>query len=201
MPEPKMPYDQRLARLCMRHFVKTALHPNVVTCISLCLGISSGLLFGFGEPSTQHLAALLFMLAVFVDHMDGELARMSGKTSRLGHFLDYIVGSTNYTILFCSLGIAMYRWTGSETSLVLGLAAGFANPIIVILRLSMERRFGSDAVEHPRSCGFEIEDFIYLIGPATWFGGLSYFFWSYAFGTIGYMVWTLWNFARRASRE
>ena len=145
------------------------------------------------------LAALLFMLAVFVDHMDGELARMSGKTSRLGYFLDYIVGSANYTILFCCVGVAMFRWDGTEEALLMGIVAGFANPIIVVMRLSMERRFGSDAVEHPGSSGFEIEDFIYLIGPATWLGGLNYFFWLYAFGTIGYLIWTVWEFRRRVS--
>jgi len=201
MSEPKPPYDQRLARICVRPFAGTFLHPNVVTALSLLLGAASGLVFGFSEPSMQHLAALLFILAVFVDHMDGELARMSGKTSQLGYFLDYIVGCTNYTILFCSLGVAMFRWTGSDEALLVGLAAGLANPIIVGLRLSMERRFGSNAVEHPRSGGFEIEDFIYLIGPLTWFGGLSYFFWLYALGTIGYLIWTLWEFARWAWRE
>ena len=199
MSEPRPPYDQRLARLCMQPFVGTLLHPNVVTVFSLCLGIASGLAFGLGERPIQHLAALLFMLAVFVDHMDGELARMSGKTSRLGYFLDYIVGSTNYTILFCCVGVAMFRWDGTEEALLMGIVAGFANPIIVVMRLSMERRFGSDAVEHPGSSGFEIEDFIYLIGPATWLGGLNYFFWLYAFGTIGYLIWTVWEFRRRVS--
>ena len=199
MSELRLPYDQRLARLCMRPFAGTSLHPNVVTGFSLCLGIASGLVFSLGERPMQHLAALLFMLAVFVDHMDGELARMSGKTSRLGYFLDYIVGSVNYTILFCCVGVAMFRWAGSEEALVVGLAAGFANPIIVLLRLSIERRFGSDAVEHPSGGGFEIEDFIYLIGPATWLGGLDYFFWLYALGTMGYLIWTVWEFRRRTS--
>ncbi len=201
MSDLKPLYDQRLARICMRPFADTFLHPNVVTGLSLCLGLASGLLFAIGEPSIQHLAALLFMLAVLVDHMDGELARLSGKTSQLGYYLDYIVGCTNYTILFCSLGVAMFRWTGSDEALLVGLAAGLANPIIVVLRLWLERRFGSNAVEHPRNGGFEIEDFIYLIGPLTWFGGLSYFFWLYALGTIGYLIWTLWELARWAWRE
>ena len=32
----------------------------------------------------------------------------------------------------------------------------------------MERKFGLEAVEHPARAGFEIEDFVYLIGPITW---------------------------------
>ena len=63
----------------------------------------------------------------------------------------------------------------------------------------MERRFGSQAVEHPGGGGFELEDFIYLIGPVTWLGGLEYFFWLYATGTLGYLLWTVLKFLRKIS--
>ena len=199
MAETKIPYDQRLARACVRPFAGTALHPNVVTGISLALGIASGWSFAAGGPVMQHIAALLFMLAVFVDHMDGELARMTGKVSRAGYYLDYLVGSLNYTILFSAIGAGIYQWSGSEDALWFGLAAGLSNPIIVALRLMMERRFGSQAVEHPSGGGFELEDFIYLIGPVTWLGGLEYFFWLYATGTLGYLLWTVLTFLRKSS--
>jgi len=199
MAEMKIPYDQRLARACIRPFAGTALHPNVVTGISLALGTASGLSFAAGGPGMQHIAALLFMLAVFVDHMDGELARMTGKVSRVGYYLDYLVGSLNYTILFSAIGLGIYQWNGSEIALLIGLAAGLSNPIIVALRLLMERRFGSEAVEHPSGGGFELEDFIYLIGPVTWLGGLEYFFWLYATGTLGYLLWTMLTLLRKSS--
>ncbi len=199
MAEMKIPYDQRLARACIRPFAGTALHPNVVTGISLALGTASGLSFAAGGPGMQHIAALLFMLAVFVDHMDGELARMTGKVSRVGYYLDYLVGSLNYTILFSAIGLGIYQWNGSEIALLIGLAAGLSNPIIVALRLLMERRFGSEAVEHPSGGGFELEDFIYLIGPVTWLGGLEYFFWLYATGTLGYLLWTILTLLRKSS--
>ncbi len=199
MSEMKIPYDQRLARACIRPFAGTALHPNVVTGISLALGTASGLSFAAGGPGMQHIAALLFMLAVFVDHMDGELARMTGKVSRVGYYLDYLVGSLNYTILFSAIGLGIYQWNGSEIALLIGLAAGLSNPIIVALRLLMERRFGSEAVEHPSGGGFELEDFIYLIGPVTWLGGLEYFFWLYATGTLGYLLWTMLTLLRKSS--
>ena len=198
MAEMKIPYDQRLARACIRPFAGTALHPNTVTGVSLTLGIASGLSFAAGGPGMQHIAALLFMLAVFVDHMDGELARMTGKVSRVGYYLDYLVGSLNYTILFSAIGLGIYQWNGSEIALLIGLAAGLSNPIIVALRLLMERRFGSEAVEHPSGGGFELEDFIYLIGPVTWLGGLEYFFWLYATGTLGYLLWTMLTLLRKS---
>ena len=199
MTTSKLPYDQRFARLLMKPFVNTGLHPNFLTLLSLFLGIGCGALFVLCERGIESLAVTLFMMAVLVDHMDGEFARMSGKTSRFGHFFDYIVGSLNYTILFCSIGIAIYQWSGAENAFLFGFAAGFSNILIVSLRLSMELKFGPDAVEHPSSNGFEIEDFIYLIGPITWLGGLDYFFWIYGSGTMGYLVWTFATFLRRRS--
>jgi hypothetical protein len=46
----------------------------------------------------------------------------------------------------------------------------------------------------------EIEDFIYLIGPITWFGGLNYFFWVYGLGTLGYLGWTIFELLNRDRR-
>lgn len=186
-----LPYDQRLAKLLMRPVSRTNIHPNAVTLFSLALGVSSACTFALADLALQSLAAFVFMLAVFVDHMDGELARMSGKTSVFGHYLDYLVGAANYTFLFCGLGLAVYRGTGIEFALWLGTAVGLSNIVIVSLRIYMERRFGAEAVAHPSASGMEIEDFIYLIGPITWLGGLEYFFWAYGVGTLGYLGWTV----------
>jgi len=198
---PKPPYDQRIARLLIRPFVNTGLHPNHVTLLSLLLGVGCGAFFILGQPGVEDFAVAVFMMAVLVDHMDGELARMSGKTSRFGHFFDYAVGSLNYTILFCSIGIALYRWTGASEALVFGIVAGLSNILIVWLRLKMELKYGPETVEHPSSSGFEIEDFIYLIGPITWLGGLEYFFWVYGVGTLGYLVWTVITFLRKQTNN
>ncbi len=57
--------------------------------------------------------------------------------------------------------------------------------------MSMEKQHGGEAVEHPAFGGFEIEDFIYFIGPITWFAGIVFFFIPYALGNIGYLIWTI----------
>lgn len=198
MFEPTIPYDQRLARVLIRPFVGTSLHPNAISGVSLVFGASAGLTFVFGGSDWNNLAVSMFMLAVFVDHMDGELARMAGKTSKLGYYLDYLIGSANYTILFSCLGIAFFLSEKNVLALWLGLAAGASNILIVFLRLTLEHFYGAEAVEHPSYCGFEIEDFIYLIGPASWLGGLDVFFWLYAFGNLGYFLWTIVELIKRA---
>ncbi len=189
-------WDQRLAHVLVRPFKNTPLHPNHLTTVTLLLGQASAWTFALSIQNHAWLGALLYMLAVFSDHMDGELARMTGKTSRFGHNYDYIVGGINYMCLFIGIGIGMQTEYG-VAALVLGFAAGLSNPVILFLRMSMEKECGAEAVEHPAYMGFELEDFIYLIGPITWFAGIGYFFVAYGLGNIGYLGWTIYEYMHR----
>ena len=91
--------------------------------------------------------------------------------------------------MFIGLGIGLDGgWLGGW-ALVLGVCAGLSNPLVMVIRLVHERRHGDAAVAHPYFGGFEIEDFIYLIGPITWLGGLDYFFLAYGLGAVGYLLW------------
>ena len=61
--------------------------------LSLALGVAAGGLFACGEARAAGWGAALFMLARFVDHADGELARLTGRTSRIGYCYDYVAGA------------------------------------------------------------------------------------------------------------
>lgn len=190
-------WDQRLAHRLVKPLVNTPVHPNHMTGLSLVFGIAAAVLFAQGDPVLAHWAAGLFMIAVFLDHTDGELARLAGKSSSFGKYFDSAVNCTNYTLMFISIGYGLSFGELGQWALILGLAAGLSNPIILFMRLSTERRHGSQSVAHPKYAGIEIEDIIYLIGPITWFGGLKYFFLAYGIGSFGYFTWTLWNAVRK----
>ncbi len=192
------PWDQRLANIVVRPLAATPVHPNHLTALSFLFGLGAALVFAMAAESAGGWAAGLYMLAVFTDHTDGELARMTGQTSELGHRLDYIVGSAIYTMLFAGLGIGLAAGEMGGWALALGLSAAACQPLTVILRMGLESRHGAEAVEHPYFAGFELEDFIYLIGPITWAGGLEYFFVVYGLGAIGYLAWTLWELRKRS---
>ncbi|HKK15520.1 MAG TPA: CDP-alcohol phosphatidyltransferase family protein [Gammaproteobacteria bacterium] len=187
------PYDQRLAHLAVAPLKNLPLHPNYFTLLTLLLGQAAAWLFALAVSEYGWLAALCYMLAVFSDHLDGEYARMTGKTSSFGHNFDYIVGGINYTCLFIGIGIGLAESYG-HWALLLGLAAGLCNPFILYMRMYMEQKHGPDVVEHPAFAAFELEDFIYLIGPITWLAGILWFFVPYALGNIGYLVWTITEF-------
>lgn len=190
------PLDQRLARVLIKPLGSTPVHPNHLTTVSLLFGIAAALMFAFGGTEMNALAALMFVLAVFMDHTDGELARLTGKTSDFGHNYDFIVGGINYTLLFISIGYGLWQQTGESWPLVLGLLAGLSNPVIMSTRMLMQVKFGFEAVDHPSDSSgmFNVEDFIYLIGPIVWFSNIWYFFVPYGLGTLGYLGWTIYEY-------
>ena len=94
------------------------------------------------------------------------------------------------------IGAGLYAQGLGGWALILGLAAGLSNPAICALRIRLEDRHGAGAFEHPSFGGFEVEDFICLIGPIIWIGGLSHFFLAYGLGTLGYLGWTLYEVIR-----
>ena len=186
-------WDQRLAHLLVKPLVATPVHPNHLTGLSFVFGLSAAVLFAIGDAVSVNWAAGLFMVAVFLDHTDGELARQAGKSSAFGQRFDSTVNASNYTMLFIGIGIGLSDGPMGSGALLLGFAAGLCNPIIFFLRLSLERRHGTKSTAHPRYAGVEIEDIVYLIGPITWLGGLEYFFLAYGFGSFGYLAWTIWE--------
>ncbi len=191
-------WDQRLVRVVVRPLARTPVRPNHVTALGLVVGLAAAGLFATGSVAAADVAAGLFMLVLFIDDADGELARLTGKTTTFGERFDSLVGSANFTALFIGLGYGLSGGPLGRTALGLGLAAGLANPVITALRMAMRRRFGKAAVAHPARFGVEIEDFMYLIGPATWLGALAYFFVLFGLGTLGYLGWTVWRYLRRA---
>jgi phosphatidylglycerophosphate synthase len=190
-----VPFDQQLAGLMVGPLAGTRVRPNHLTVLSLALGALAAWLLarggGFGW------GAGLFMLAVFVDHTDGELARLTRRSSRFGHHFDYLAGAANYAMMYLGAGIGLSQGPMGGWALALGAAAALSNPLVMAMRMVNERLHGAEAVAHPYFLGFEIEDFIYLIGPFAWFGLFDWFFVVYAFGALAYLAWQAYELVRR----
>ena len=105
------PFCFQLARL----FAKFDIHPNTVTIWSIIIGACTTFLFASGcyyyEGWTglfYNLAAIfLLMWADFLDCTDGQLARLTGKKSKMGRILDGLAGFTWFVPIY--LGI-VYRF-------------------------------------------------------------------------------------------
>jgi phosphatidylglycerophosphate synthase len=186
------PWDQRLARLLTRPLAATRVTPNQITTLSLALGLLAAWLYGAGGAGV-HLGGACFMVAFLLDHADGELARMTGRTSAFGHYYDLAAGGAVLIALFVGIGIGLQDAAPGAWPLGLGIAAGLATAAIFALRLELERRAGKDATRQPNLLGCEIEDVMYLVGPVTWLGLLEPLLVLAGIGAPLFALFVLWQ--------
>src|SRR5512146_1544586 len=68
--------------------VRWPITPNHVTIISLLAGLLGAWLLAREGAAATLCGLLLFQLSVVLDHVDGEIARLTFQFSRLGKWLD-----------------------------------------------------------------------------------------------------------------
>ena len=175
------PWDARLAGALVRPFVRSRLiHPNHFTLLRLLVGLAGAALFAGGQ--SPNLAALLVVTSNFLDHTDGELARMSGKTSRFGHHFDLAADAIVTVGLFAGIGCGLAHGAIGGAAVALGAAAGIAVALIFHLRHQMESVHGKSVTRQPQWGGFEAEDVLYLIPLVTLCDGLEWFLYAAGIG-------------------
>lgn len=164
------PLDQRLARVLVRPLADTGVTPNQVTVFSLVLSLAGAGLLAWAEGDAIHWGAGIFLVSRFIDHMDGELARLTGRTSRLGYYLDAGVGAVSYAALFGGIAVGLWRNGADDWTLMLAVVTAIAILINAALQLRMEAVSDDPPPTYPSWGPFELEDGVYLIGPIVWMG-------------------------------
>lgn len=194
-------YDQRIARAVARAFVWLPVSPNAVTALGMLVGLGAGYMFAQGTYGDAVIGSLLFMVAVWMDHVDGEFARMTGKTSRFGHYFDHVAAMISYCAMFVGAGIGLrHGWLG-DWAIPCGIAAGLSVALIFSIRLWQETVFGKETTVQTVRGGFEIEDTLYIVGPITWLGLLPYFIAAAGIGTPIYLLIAIREAALHARRK
>ena len=194
----EMAYDQRLAARVARLLVPSPLTPNMVTTISLLVGLTAAASFASGERMLIIAGGLLFMLACLFDHVDGELARLTGRTSTFGPYFDRVTAAIVYVTSFLGMGVGQSNGELEDWSVALGLSAGISIGLIFVLRNETERRHGKASIKQRVIAGFEIEDLLYLVGPVAWLGWLVPLVVASGIGAPLYLLLSLFLGRRRA---
>ena len=192
----RMPWDQRIARLLVRPLVHTPVTPNQITALRLLTGLGACGCLAYGEAPLIHWGAGLFVISNFIDHMDGELARLSGKTSRFGHLFDIVSDAIVHILLFVSIGIGLSDgWLG-DAAWIMGVGSGISVSALFALFQYLEGRMDVKQAGLPRIAGFEVEDVMYLISPAIWGGGLVPVLMLATIGAPLFGIWSLIRYRR-----
>ena len=121
-------------------FARFDIHPNTVTIMSMFFGVGSSFFFAHGcfhyEGTTglvcNIVAIVLLIIADLLDCTDGQLARMTGKKSRMGRILDGIAGFVWFVPIYAMLVYRFYCYHDIEFGW-LGIANTPTNTIIATL--------------------------------------------------------------------
>jgi phosphatidylglycerophosphate synthase len=193
------PWDARLARRLVTPLKDSRATPNHLTTVRLAFGLAAAAAFLPGTYGWTNIGALLLILSNFLDHTDGELARISGKTSRIGHIYDLASDALVTILLFLAIGVGVGAKVGSVLQMpaaILGLVAGSAIALIFYLRMRIEAMAGKLASKQASLGGFETEDVLYLLPLVTLFNGLTPFLITASLGAPLFAVWVLIDYRR-----
>ena len=101
-------------------FASTGLSPNFWTVVGLIIALSSAVVYGMGIEFGLIIGGILLLVSGFFDMVDGQVARVTGKTSKKGEYLDSMFDIISEVAIF--LGI---------------LVGGYAEPYLVLLAITL----------------------------------------------------------------
>jgi CDP-diacylglycerol---glycerol-3-phosphate 3-phosphatidyltransferase len=108
--------------------------PNAITYLGLVLTLGVAILVALGE---LRWAGLAYIVASLSDAMDGTLARVAGKGSRFGAFLDSTIDRFEESLVFLGL-IVYYVWAGGDLEIVLTLVVTVGSLMVSYTRARAE---------------------------------------------------------------
>jgi archaetidylinositol phosphate synthase len=101
-------------------FASTGLSPNFWTVLGLLFAILAAIIYGLNIEFGLIFGGLLLLVSGFFDVVDGQVARVTGKTSKTGSYLDSMFDKIAEVAIFFGI-----------------LLAGYAQPSAVMLAITL----------------------------------------------------------------
>jgi archaetidylinositol phosphate synthase len=141
------------------------------------------------------------MISALLDRADGELARLSNRTSAKGHLFDRHADIGVSTAMFLAVGVGLREGAFGYWAIALGVVCGVSMLLCARWSDNIEDELEPGAVVMGGGGGFDPDDLFYLIGPFAWAGVLDFMLASGAvvlpLATTAIGVWR-WRAAGRA---
>lgn len=118
----------------------TRITPNQVTMFAVLVCAAAGALWvSWLSWLGLVIGALVFELSFVLDCVDGMLARARKVASPLGHLLDFLMDELKAMLLYGCVAVRLWRQTGDERLLVVGLGGLFCLASGIALTSFMRR--------------------------------------------------------------
>ncbi len=110
---------QRIINAMVQSLARGRINPNLLTVIGVSINVLSGVLFGLGH---FFWAGVILIVANLFDMLDGQVARLSGRVTRFGGFLDSSLDRLSDMVVFVGLMVFYARDTQYHSTLNVFLA-------------------------------------------------------------------------------
>ncbi|EGP93819.1 CDP-alcohol phosphatidyltransferase family protein [Nitrosarchaeum koreense] len=101
-------------------FASTGFSPNFWTVVGLLFALASAVVYGMGIEFGLIIGGVLLLVSGFFDMVDGQVARITGKTSKKGSYLDSMFDKIAEVAIFLGL-----------------LIGGYAEPYLVMFAITL----------------------------------------------------------------
>jgi CDP-diacylglycerol--glycerol-3-phosphate 3-phosphatidyltransferase len=104
----------RIIDAMVRGLASLGIPPNVLTLIGVTINLACGVLFGFGE---FFWAGIVLIVANLFDMLDGNVARLTGRVTKYGSFLDSTLDRLSDMASFLGIMVFYARDTAHHSTL------------------------------------------------------------------------------------
>jgi CDP-diacylglycerol--glycerol-3-phosphate 3-phosphatidyltransferase len=119
---------QRIIDAMVRWLARGHINPNILTFVGVAINVGCGLLFGFGK---FFAAGIVLIVANLFDMLDGQVARLSGRVTTFGGFLDSSLDRLSDMVVFVGLMVFYARPEYHSTLNVFLAGAGLMGSVMV----------------------------------------------------------------------
>jgi phosphatidylglycerophosphate synthase len=163
--------------------------PNALTGVSVAAGVAAGVMFWMagGRPACYAAAALLMAISGTADALDGLVARLSGRVSKLGELLDHfgdrlievgiLAGIAGIPGAHLPLGVVvivltlLHSYLGTQIEATFGVrdysGPGKAEQFVVLILFSTVLAVASAPGGWPALAAWLPDAFLLLLGAGT----------------------------------
>jgi len=121
---------RKISPYLTKFFVEHNISANYVSALSILTGIVANITFTFGNYYFMLLGCFLYQLWNLLDLADGETARVTGKRTAAGKYLETINEPITECGFILCLGIGLSKTLKDQTFTILGLTFALAYALI-----------------------------------------------------------------------
>lgn len=202
--------NRKISRPLSRLFVRLGCSPNVITLLSMIIGLGGAVCFATGSYAGGIAGALLLQLAVILDCCDGEVARLTFAESPFGQALDLVSDNIVHAAVFAGIAWGAYRENPISSGYLPLLLGGIAvlSTGASLWCVNWVKSLKGDTVRWRRMSQVARTRFDFILGHVAnrdfsivvlicaCLGVLPWFLWLVAAGTSGFAIMMVWTLSR-----